>query len=240
MNKEFNQTISIHAPARGATSILRCPNISYKFQSTLPRGERRGGAAMWDSDENDFNPRSREGSDTIIHVIMGGHILFQSTLPRGERRGIRCVRSLRCINFNPRSREGSDENRWEYIRFSAISIHAPARGATAEVVIYPQLLKFQSTLPRGERRIDWRAWISDAEISIHAPARGATRSQTCLRRSPRNFNPRSREGSDDERPEEVTDIKISIHAPARGATDPTSKLKRFFAISIHAPARGAT
>ena len=76
---------------------------------------------------------------------------------------------------------------------------------------------FQSTLPRGER---------------HLP-------QT---RCPENvyFNPRSREGSDEDVTTKVDSLEISIHAPARGATvDP------FFGsldhvISIHAPARGAT
>ena len=58
-----NGTISIHAPARGAT--LQCSALfhrSVKFQSTLPRGERQSAAS---------------GS--------GVSLLFQSTLPRGER-----------------------------------------------------------------------------------------------------------------------------------------------------------
>ena len=56
-----------------------------------------------------------------------------------------------------------------------ISIHAPARGATKEA--------------------------SDAVlhdyISIHAPARGATLWLESLQDGVKNFNPRSREGSDD-------------------------------------------
>ena len=32
--------ISIHAPARGATSTIVADNIIAAFQSTLPRGER--------------------------------------------------------------------------------------------------------------------------------------------------------------------------------------------------------
>ena len=55
-------------------------------------------------------------------------------------------------------------------------------------------------------------------ISIHAPARGATLS--CLWRftSYTDFNPRSREGSDNFRQSGKTRNSISIHAPARGAT----------------------
>ena len=60
---------------------------------------------------------------------------FQSTLPRGER----LAKSTGCTkhcNFNPRSREGSDAG--EDIKGTEIkiSIHAPARGATAFIDIF--------------------------------------------------------------------------------------------------------
>ena len=55
-----------------------------------------------------------------------------------------------------------------------ISIHAPARGATE--------YSFKSAIC--------------SQISIHAPARGATFFQRSNFRNMRNFNPRSREGSD--------------------------------------------
>ena len=55
-----------------------------------------------------------------------------------------------------------------------------------------------------------------------------------------NFNPRSREGSDNivVKIDEIQ--KISIHAPARGATKYSYAKTVAQAISIHAPARGAT
>ncbi len=80
--------ISIHAPARGATiQPVHRSHLPSKFQSTLPRGERR----------------------PLVHATIIAH-LFQSTLPRGERRleGI-ADRNL-STDFNPRSREGSDCN----------------------------------------------------------------------------------------------------------------------------------
>ena len=56
--------ISIHAPARGATVIRLFLLISnHLFQSTLPRGERLSLAAKRHLCQDDFNPRSREGSD---------------------------------------------------------------------------------------------------------------------------------------------------------------------------------
>ncbi len=79
-------------------------------------------------------------------------------------------------NFNPRSREGSDLEAELGISIWAISIHAPARGATVVPETCQKLerisihapargattaylwkarqIKFQSTLPRGERLVD--------------------------------------------------------------------------------------
>ena len=76
--------ISIHAPARGATTSGEYRGIRLEFQSTLPRGERpkAAGAAKRKDLFQSTLPRGerreqarREHDDTI----------FQSTLPRGER-----------------------------------------------------------------------------------------------------------------------------------------------------------
>ena len=125
--------------------------------------------------------------------------------------------------------------------FYPISIHAPTRGATNLLLLWP--------LP--------------PEISIHAPTRGATQPYLHPVSLFRNFNPRSHEGSDDvtlKTP--LLHSAISIHAPTRGATlqDCFEALLRIFQstlprgerlavagafvkdlfISIHAPTRGAT
>ena len=55
--------ISIHAPARGATIYTGGLAKVTLFQSTLPRGERRG-VTVSNPQVINFNPRSREGSDT--------------------------------------------------------------------------------------------------------------------------------------------------------------------------------
>ena len=100
-----------------------------------------------------------------------------------------------------------------------ISIHAPAWGATrSDCTIVQRAAEFQSTLPHGERpaargaggaageiSIHAPAWgatvigdihLRGTEISIHAPAWGATVRQMHPPKHPRNFNPRSRMGSD--------------------------------------------
>ena len=55
-----------------------------------------------------------------------------------------------------------------------------------------------------------------------------------------NFNPRSREGSDESDMSFIILDLISIHAPAKGATKMIKKDKDIVKISIHAPAKGAT
>ena len=106
---------------------------------------------------------------------------FQSTLPRRERRA-----------------DG-------YERLDVrghISIHAPAKGATAAFSEFPRCsadfnprsregsdiltarkdehcFHFQSTLPRRERRNSTVPHSRPTRISIHAPAKGATRQYIC-------------------------------------------------------------
>ena len=119
-----------------------------------------------------FNPRSHEGSDRIYAPSASGSGVFQSTLPRGERRNF-CRSVCQKGDFNPRSHEGSDTILLLYQAGHRISIHAPTRGATIKRAISMPNLKFQSTLPRGERLY---VWVAGHTIAY--------------------FNPRSHEGSD--------------------------------------------
>ena len=210
-----NWIISIHAPTRGATLKHRLILLSLLFQSTLPREERRHCSKV-----------CRYGCK------------FQSTLPREERRVILC-RQVWLYYFNPRSHERSDRAFILCSLSSVISIHAPTRGATGipDAIFYKY--RFQSTLPREERRRQQARALS-ANISIHAPTRGATYKLDGL----------------------SYEEAISIHAPTRGATHlylirltavlfqstlpreerPTTPRCRSImpSISIHAPTRGAT
>ena len=81
---ERENKVSIHAPTKGATTIVTIESRIFEFQSTLPRRERRGhGEAL--RDMQGFNPRSHEGSDRQWNY-------------RFQKLG----------SFNPRSHEGSD------------------------------------------------------------------------------------------------------------------------------------
>ena len=101
------------------------------------------------------------------------------------------------VDFNPRSRVGSD-NKTPFAekQKQVISIHAPAWGATINAVLVLKFWKFQSTLPRGERRNGNRQYAYSLGISIHAPAWGATHGYKVPLNDCINFNPRSRVGSD--------------------------------------------
>ena len=102
--------ISIHAPARGATIYLVMILFGKKISIHAPaRGATRYIQPVNRADRH-FNPRSREGSDT--------------TAPNPNNQT--------SDDFNPRSREGSDgKTRYVMEKYGYISIHAPARGATA-------------------------------------------------------------------------------------------------------------
>ena len=170
-------TISIHAPARGATHAI-CfgvpvnsdfnprsregsdgVNLSVsdkEFQISI-HAPARGATIMYcpmRTVSRHFNPRSREGSDMAKYNVHGGHNRFQSTLPRGERRLCSPPKAAHHY-FNPRSREGSDGS-------------------------------------------DFADGIISGIISIHAPARGATHKRSGIKDLQTDFNPRSREGSDNQ------------------------------------------
>jgi len=121
--------------------------------------------------------------------------------------------------FNPRARVGRDEMRDSVInKVQAVSIHAPAWGATQREGRVDIEAMFQSTRPRGARLDDV---LRDAPAALFQSTRprGAR-----LRTAEEGYN-----GND-----------VSIHAPAWGATPQVPFLPPVEFVSIHAPAWGAT
>ena len=94
---------------------------------------------------------------------------------------------------------------------SEISIHAPARGATGRIRNRRIFDVFQSTLPRGERRMTVKRALSFHLFQSTLP-RGERRCRV------RNIS---------------ISHMISIHAPARGATSILSKIHPMFLTISH-------
>ena len=144
-----------------------------------------------------FNPRARTGRDSGCSSRTGS-----------------------TVGFNPRARTGRDADAVRLVPHRVVSIHAPARGATARGLFL---------------------WQGAQKVSIHAPARGATRCSCRSRKNASCFNPRARTGRDDPRGRQtIMQAAVSIHAPARGATLRQLGVLPDSVVSIHAPARGAT
>ena len=110
--------VSIHAPARGATRrTAGSIPAGVWFQSTRPRGARHDRIAAHRAEER-----------------------FQSTRPRGARPGRARAQRSSGSSFNPRARAGRDLPATILIsRRQAVSIHAPARGATRSLPYFPQV-----------------------------------------------------------------------------------------------------
>ncbi len=209
--------VSIHAPAWGATNTQSGMNFAILFQSTRPHGARqqpqkqvppddlfqstrphgaRRGRWITTTTTSRFNPRARMGRDAPSRMTgramscfnprarMGRDIeelgcrqaakMFQSTRPHGARQprcgdnGTRSAVSIHAPAW------GATKWRRRLLTSVPVSIHAPAWGATCRIYALCQL----------------------AVVSIHAPAWGATPAR--LRRSPARacFNPRARMGRD--------------------------------------------
>ena len=77
--------VSIHAPARGATSGLSEAAIRAMFQFTRPQGARPSLPAMSPVTLS-FNSRARKGRDLAMLGINVTGCMFQFTRPQGARR----------------------------------------------------------------------------------------------------------------------------------------------------------
>ena len=150
-------TVSIHAPAKGATNYVKLTDFEEVFQSTLPRRERLSGS---------YSP--------------GVIFWFQSTLPRRER--LNYAKTCKDKNgFNPRSREGSDFDIATVKAYNSVSIHAPAKGATDSYIDNEDTDIVSIHAPAKGATIKTASYKPKVYVSIHAPAKGATLPQEYVR-----------------------------------------------------------
>ena len=104
------------------------------------------------------------------------------------------------------------------ITIVGVSIHAPAGGATLWCGFWCfEKLTFQSTLPRGERRMSGN--MLQRGTCFNPRSRGGSDRVIMMPDDDaERFNPRSRGGSDNEDGTMLYIKEVSIHAPAGGAT----------------------
>ena len=186
-----------------------------------------------------FNQSTRMGVRPALSATATRSARFQSTHPHGVRQKLRAKIKYYCN----------------------VSIHAPARGATAMNSSLVVGNVFQSTHPHGVRPAHIICWSTPVSFQSTHP-HGVRRllmlrvGRTCSF-NPRTrmgcdfchfmgctmtngFNPRTRMGCDVAQiPVRAVDV-VSIHAPAWGATVYTSRYVFPLRVSIHAPAWGAT
>ena len=148
--------VSTHAPARGATEqaikILADDNVSTHAPA---RGATR---SNWRSTRRwrGFNPRAREGRD---YSLAAPSFVTSPVSTHAPARGAtwQLWRSWQRSNgFNPRAREGRDARPWcPWERCRGFNPRAREGRDDASARGYPGDAWFQSTRPRGARRIVW-------------------------------------------------------------------------------------
>ena len=182
-----NSRVSIHAPARGATPpVILTQKLFFVSIHAPARGatvRRRSADEVIDG----FNSRTREGCDTntgsnnvtswefqfthprgvrpVLEVRPPTTSEFQFTHPRGVRRALLYLESVD-IKFQFTHPRGVRQRGGTQLGSELpVSIHAPARGATARQA------------PTAPAR----------SVSIHAPARGATHKTLQIKASCQKF-----------------------------------------------------
>ena len=143
--------ISIHAPARGATTPIHEHVDDKAFQSTRPRGARRYDCSRH-SNPCDFNPRAREGRDASQHPYRRRRRHFNPRAREGRDMSRSPISRAR-RNFNPRAREGRDVRPDICLVLVARFQSTRPRGARPGFALTAtDEIEFQSTRPRGARQ----------------------------------------------------------------------------------------
>ena len=140
--------ISIHAPAWGATRGRWRPAHRRQISIHAPAWGATRIRKRWSGIPAHFNSRPRVGGDALRRTLPERNARFQFTPPRGGRlwKRYKCSSQRYKFQFTP-PRGGRRMAYRDYKRHYAISIHAPAWGAThrSRQAVWRDV--FQSTLP---------------------------------------------------------------------------------------------
>ena len=193
-------TVSIHAPAWGATDAAQgaAPALwGFNPRARVGRDPYRPGLPHL---QMGFNPRARVGRDLLILAVSRRWRLFQSTRPRGAR-PMRSTARAAMKPFQSTRPRGARREKGHGCRSGCdVSIHAPAWGATTSFCLrnWPSHVSIHA--PAWGATCMPSDSAEEESVSIHAPAWGATSLNVSIRRAFRCFNPRARVGRDTARP----------------------------------------
>ena len=216
--------ISIHAPARGATSLFKVGKTSNAlFQSTPPA---RGG----DPQRSGIRRRAlkisihapREGGRLHVGHGLVEHHLISIHAPRegGDISDTRHNHKHQRISIHA-PREGGDDGTPYIIHATIISIHAPREGGDEECTNSRHAnLKISIHAPREGGDMTRCADMPTAcRFQSTPPARGATGYRSSVLHRPFYFNPRPpRGGRHGAICRRQTTVLFQSTPPARGAT----------------------
>ena len=166
--------ISIHSAARAETRRAGNDCKAAGFQSTPPRGRRRKVCQTCSLAERISIHSAARAETKNSQYLTGYQYQFQSTPPRG-RRLLGLVVTPPIEHFNPLRREGGDIR--AYVSFPPIGDFNPLRregGDISSTSLAADLIRFQSTPPRGRRLVMFSDSVGSMTISIHSAARAET------------------------------------------------------------------
>ena len=185
------------------------------FQSTRPRGTRLS-TFCWPVFLSSFNPRVRAGRDFLVADGLNLVMVSIHASARDATPSCSAGRGAGQVSIHASARDATPIL-MSPARLSRVSIHASARDATFVDFDMQSRFKFQSTRPRGTRRVRCYEQRGKRRFQSTRP-RGTRRFLSIYVHSFQSFNPRVRAGRD------VTDYfknyvdQVSIHASARDAT----------------------
>ena len=187
--------ISIHAPTGGATPCRRSPLRDPEYFNPRSHGGSDNSLLSSNLRFSNFNPRSHGGSDKYKSGYLHTGRDFNPRSHGGSDVKI-CASFLSPRYFNPRSHGGSDYiNRRYYSLFLKFQSTLPRGERRMSCMGLAGLYRFQSTLPRGERLFTKRSGMIPGTFQSTLP-RGERLSVISPINTVLDFNPRSHGGSD--------------------------------------------
>ncbi len=255
--------VSIHAPARGATTARNPGRDNLQSFNSRAREGRDWTASRVSPTYASFNSRAREGRDDLatlctsnirfvsIHapargatkgVGLGSRLAeFQFTRPRGARQGVIMRGLIVPCGFNSRAREGRDRTKRPFTNLAKCFNSRAREGRDHRASRENWRVSCFNSRAREGRDLAARKDGRSHDLFQFTRPRGARHQSGCNAQPPNTgFNSRAREGRD-YRPAVRSSRWPSFNSRAREGRDRcwSCRFRRGW-VSIHAPARGAT